>query len=52
MLGNCKYLVLVFDERLNKLAGKQQMDVVVRYWGDEVNRVHTIDTFLLYFYIV
>ena len=41
MLGNCKYLVLGVDESLNKVASKQQMDVVVRYRDDEVNKVQT-----------
>lgn len=36
---NTNSFVLMFDESLNKFAQKQQMDVVVRFWCDETERV-------------
>ena len=37
----CDYIVLGFDESLNKVAQKGQMDLFVRYWDPKMNRVMT-----------
>ena len=41
MCSACDYIVIGFDESLNKVAQKGQMDVFVRFWNDENNRVCT-----------
>ncbi|KAJ8959577.1 hypothetical protein NQ314_006226 [Rhamnusium bicolor] len=38
-LKECEYVVVCFDESLNKVAQKGQMDLVLRYWDKEVNLV-------------
>nr|XP_050024822.2 uncharacterized protein LOC126519248 [Dermacentor andersoni] len=40
-LNQASYLVLAFDESLNKLAQKEQMDVLVRFWSDAEGSVKT-----------
>lgn len=37
----CEFVVLGFDESLNKVAQKQQFDVNVRFWCKETNEVKT-----------
>lgn len=41
ILDNCQFIVISFDESLNKVVSKQQMDVAVRYWDREANQVKT-----------
>nr|XP_042895472.1 uncharacterized protein LOC110282235 [Parasteatoda tepidariorum] len=38
-IASCDYLVIGFDESLNKIAQKQQMDVSVRLWNKDSNKV-------------
>lgn len=38
-LKDCEYFVLSFDESINKVAQKQQMDICVRFWDSKVNQV-------------
>lgn len=38
-LKKCKHVVIGFDESLNKIAQKQQMDVNVRFWDDSEDKV-------------
>lgn len=38
-LSKCDYVVVGFDESLNKVSQKQQMDVNVRYWDSECSEV-------------
>ncbi|XP_054924653.1 uncharacterized protein [Dermacentor andersoni] len=40
-LNQASYLVLAFDESLNKVAQKEQMDVLVRFWSDAEGSVKT-----------
>ncbi|KAH6947963.1 hypothetical protein HPB50_022279 [Hyalomma asiaticum] len=40
-LINVPYLVVCFDEALNKVTQKQQMDVLIRYWDAADNSVKT-----------
>ena len=37
----CDYIVVGFDESLNKIAQKGQMDVFVRFWHSKMNQVCT-----------
>ncbi|GBN74705.1 hypothetical protein AVEN_224456-1 [Araneus ventricosus] len=41
MLADCSHLVVGFDESLNKIAQKQQMDLSIRFWNKDVNKVQT-----------
>ncbi|XP_063219581.1 uncharacterized protein LOC134529431 [Bacillus rossius redtenbacheri] len=36
-ISNCSHIVIGFDESLNKVVQKQQMDLTVRYWDDVKN---------------
>lgn len=38
-LKRCDNYVLCFDESLNKISQKSQMDIFVRYWNEENNLV-------------
>jgi len=38
---NCPNFTISFDESLNKVSQRGQMDIVVRFWNDETNRVST-----------
>lgn len=40
-LNKCDFLVVGFDESLNKVAQKQQMDINVRFWDEEKGQVST-----------
>ncbi|XP_070386228.1 uncharacterized protein [Dermacentor albipictus] len=40
-LNQASYLVLAFDESLNKVAQKEQMDVLVHFWSDAEGSVKT-----------
>lgn len=40
-VSKCPYFAISFDESLNKVAQKGQMDVVVRFWNDATNEVAT-----------
>ncbi|KAH8033685.1 hypothetical protein HPB51_015307 [Rhipicephalus microplus] len=40
-LVNVPYLVVCFDETLNKVTQKQQMDVLIRYWDAADDSVKT-----------
>lgn len=43
----CKYIAISFDESLNKVAQKAQMDFVVRFWkNDQVETRYLTSTFL------
>ena len=35
VVKSCKFFAISFDESLNKIAQKEQMDLVVRYWNDK-----------------
>lgn len=37
----CDFIVIGFDESLNKVAQKQQMDLNVRFWDDSKSEIHT-----------
>jgi len=39
LLSEAKHIVVGFDESLNKISQKQQMDVAVRFWNEETNQV-------------
>ncbi|XP_063226873.1 uncharacterized protein LOC134541567 [Bacillus rossius redtenbacheri] len=39
-LKECKYCVVGFDESLNKVAQKGQMDITVRFWSENNLRTH------------
>jgi len=39
VVQKCEYFVVGFDESLNRVAQKQQMDIGLRYWDEETNRV-------------
>ncbi|GBO45640.1 hypothetical protein AVEN_139023-1 [Araneus ventricosus] len=41
MLADCSHLVVGFDESLKKIAQKQQMDLSIRFWNKDVNKVQT-----------
>lgn len=38
-LKGCSYYTLCFDESLNKISQRSQMDIAVRYWDNEVDEV-------------
>lgn len=40
-VSKCEFFCLSFDESLNKIAQKGQMDIVVRYWDSSLNQVST-----------
>lgn len=40
-ISNCPHFVIGFDESLNKIAQKQQMDVNIRYWDKNTGKVHS-----------
>ena len=40
-INECAFYVACFDEALNKIAQKGQMDIVIRYWDRESNMVAT-----------
>jgi len=33
------FFTIAFDESLNKISEKEQMDIFIRYWDDERNKV-------------
>lgn len=37
----CNFFVACFDEALNKISQKGQMDIVIRYWDEDKNVVQT-----------
>lgn len=37
----CDYFVACFDESLNRIAQKRQMDIVIRFWEEAKQRVQT-----------
>jgi hypothetical protein len=39
--ATCNYIVIGFDESLNKITEKGQMDTFVRFWNPEMNQVCT-----------
>lgn len=39
--NKCEFLAVGFDESLNKVAQKQQMDINVRFWDEEKEQVCT-----------
>ncbi|GBM75925.1 hypothetical protein AVEN_125336-1 [Araneus ventricosus] len=39
--NKCEFLVVRFDESLNKVAQKQQMDINVRFWDEQEKQVCT-----------
>jgi len=39
LLSTARHIVLGFDESLNKVARKQQIDVAMRFWNEAVNEV-------------
>src|SRR5664279_3244476 len=40
-INECSFFVACFDEALNKIAQKGQMDVVIRFWENKSNTVAT-----------
>lgn len=38
---SCPYFSVSFDESLNRVAQKGQMDIIVRYWDERLNQVST-----------
>ncbi|XP_043474328.1 uncharacterized protein LOC122506295 [Leptopilina heterotoma] len=40
-INQCLHVVVGFDECLNKIAQRQQMDLSIRFWCDEKNKVIT-----------
>lgn len=40
-LNSCEFFTVGFDESLNKIVKRQQMDINVRFWDDEKNEVVT-----------
>ena len=40
-IQQCEHIVVGFDESLNKVAQRQQMDLNVRFWNNETNEVET-----------
>ena len=40
-LKSCKDIVICFDESVNKVAQRQQMDIAVRFWNKETDEVST-----------
>ena len=34
IIKKCKFYAVSFDESINKIAQKSQMDIVVRFWND------------------
>lgn len=38
-LSKCNYYTIAFDESLNKVSQKEQMDVYIRYWNNSTNEV-------------
>lgn len=41
ILRSCSEFVVGFDESLNKIAQKQQMDLSIRYWDEQSQQVNT-----------
>ena len=41
-LRNCSVFVVCFDEALNKVAQRGQMDIVIRIWNDTTNQVSSL----------
>ena len=41
LVNTCPFYVLLFDEALNRISQKEQMDIHVRFWHPELNEVHT-----------
>ncbi|XP_071563117.1 uncharacterized protein [Temnothorax nylanderi] len=41
LIQNSNELVISFDESLNKICQKEQMDIVIRFWDDEKNETST-----------
>lgn len=39
MCDKCAYIVVGFDESLNKIVQKSQMDVFIRFWDSEIDQV-------------
>lgn len=39
MLADCNEFIIGFDETLNKIVQRQQMDVGVRFWNERTNKV-------------
>lgn len=47
IIRSCEYYAVSFDESLNKIAQKEQMDLVVRYWtGEKINTNYLTSVFL------
>lgn len=42
-IGNSEYFACCFDECFNKVERKSQMDLVVRIWDEEENKVPNFD---------
>ncbi len=42
MCHNCEYIVVSFDESLNKKAQKGQMDIFVPFWDSKIESVRDI----------
>lgn len=40
-ISNCPHLVVCFDESLNKVSQKQQMDLHIRFWDENKRQVGT-----------
>lgn len=40
-VAKCESFVVCFDEAFNKIAKRSQMDLVVRFWNNELNKVAT-----------
>ena len=40
-VNKCEFFCVSFDESLNKIAQKRQMDIVVRYWDSSLSQVAT-----------
>ena len=46
-VSKCKYYAISFDESLNKIAQKGQMDIVCRFWRDEhIETLYNINLFV------
>lgn len=41
LIKNCKYIVIGFDESLNKISQQQQMDLHIRFWNEDEHNVST-----------
>ena len=47
LIQQCEFYTVSFDESLNKVAQKGQMDIIIRFWkNDQVNTRYLTSTFL------